>query len=140
MILAGRVAVVGFVFELTETGLGDPLFENVLSRVHRISSPGTSVRVGRLNFGHLAGHLESHPVYQYSGSLATPPCTENVAWYISSQPLALSVKSFNAIKHVLKFNSRYTQNTPGEINLLEVAASDLDPVAPNFLPIQHELR
>ncbi|KAJ5385801.1 hypothetical protein N7509_008342 [Penicillium cosmopolitanum] len=140
MLLGGRIAVVGFIFALTEDGSGDVLVENILSQVHKIASPGMSVRVGRLRFGHLAGQLESYPIYQYSGSLTTPPCTENVAWFISSEPLALSVRHFNAIKHVLKFNSRYTQNTPSEINLLEVAAAELDPTTHEVKSVQHELR
>ena len=91
-------------------------------------------------FGDLAGHLESNFVYQYSGSLTTPPCTENVAWFISAKPLGLSVKTYNAVKHVLKFNARYTQSTLGEDNLLKVAASGLDATIPDFVPVEHELR
>ncbi|KAJ5233499.1 uncharacterized protein N7469_005265 [Penicillium citrinum] len=138
---AGRVAVVGFVFEITENRRGNALFENIFSQVHKIASPGTSVRLNRLMFGDLAAHLESNPVYQYSGSLTTPPCTEGVSWFVSSKPLALSTKMFNAIKHVLKFNARYTQNALGEKNLLEVAASELDLASPELHePVKHELR
>lgn len=91
-------------------------------------------------FGNLAGHLESNLVYQYSGSLTTPPCTESVAWFISAKPLALSVKTFNSVKHVLKFNARYTQSALGEDNLLEVAASELDATTTKLALAKNELR
>lgn len=70
-------------------------------------------------------HFAANEIYHYTGSLTTPPCTEGVAWYISSKPLPLSVQSYNALKKVIKFNSRYTQNSPGKGNLLEVEADEL---------------
>jgi len=63
---------------------------------------------------------------RYSGSLTTPPCTEDVSWTVSCAPLTVDVDTFNAFKKNMKFNARYTQNTPGEINLLENIAHELD--------------
>jgi hypothetical protein len=51
---------------------------------------------------------------------------EDVAWFLSTEPLPLNVQSYNAVKHILKFNARYTQNALGQDNLLEVAASELN--------------
>ncbi|KAJ5776110.1 uncharacterized protein N7511_001121 [Penicillium nucicola] len=137
---ADRIAVVAFVFELSENGRGDALFENILSLVQNIAIPGKATRTGRLMFGDLASHLESNLAYEYSGSLTTPPCTEHVSWFISAKPLSLSVKNYNAVKHVLKFNSRYTQNTPGQDNLLEVAACQIPAITTEFESGRQELR
>ncbi|KAJ5456095.1 uncharacterized protein N7458_003678 [Penicillium daleae] len=120
------IAVVGFNIQLSESVYSTPLFCSVFDHLDDISSPGTSTETGTLDFSGLVAHLNEYAIYQYSGSLTTPPCTEGVAWYVSAEPLALDVRSYNRIKRVLKFNSRYTQNALGRDNLLEIAAAMLN--------------
>jgi len=48
-----------------------------------------------------------------------------VAWTVSAKPLSVDARAFNAFKDVLKFNARYTQNNPGEVNLLQNIADTL---------------
>ena len=59
----------------------------------------------------------------------TPPCTEGVLFLIMRKPLPLDVATYNALKSVMRFNSRYTQNGLGQPNLLVVAANDLKNIA-----------
>ncbi|KAJ5663054.1 hypothetical protein N7507_003785 [Penicillium longicatenatum] len=122
---AGDIAVVAFLFELSQFGYSTPLFDSVFAHIGDIATPGTYTMTDGLDFTGITQHLNSHGIYQYSGSLTTPPCSENVAWFISTEPLPLNVQSYNAVKHVLKFNARYTQNALGQDNLVEIAASEV---------------
>ncbi|RLL97204.1 hypothetical protein CFD26_105337 [Aspergillus turcosus] len=121
----GSLAVVGFVFELSESGSSTLLLDSIFAHIDEVATPGSHTETGHLDFSAVTAQLNSHAIYQYSGSLTTPPCKEGVTFYLSTEPLPLDVKTYNAVKHVIKFNSRYTQNAPGQDNLLEIAAKDL---------------
>jgi hypothetical protein len=57
----------------------------------------------------------------YTGSLTTPPCTSGPTFYITTTPLPLNVATYNSMKAVMGFNSRFAQNAPGEENLLSLS-------------------
>ncbi|KAL4893910.1 alpha carbonic anhydrase [Aspergillus ambiguus] len=118
-------AVVGFLFELSDFGYSFALFGHIFDLVGEIEHPGTHTYTGEMDFTELSHHLTTHRIYKYSGSLTTPPCSEDVAWYVSSEPVYLTVHDYNKVKKVLKYNARYTQNFLGEENLLEIAAHEL---------------
>ena len=48
-----------------------------------------------------------------------------MTFLVTKDPLPLSVKTFNEIKAVVKFNSRYTQNSLAQENLVVVGAEAL---------------
>lgn len=60
-------------------------------------------------------------VFDYIGSLTTPPCTENIRWLILSEQLSVSERQMTAFRtsfltdsgNVLNLNYRPTQNRNG---------------------------
>ncbi|PTB40182.1 hypothetical protein M441DRAFT_28045 [Trichoderma asperellum CBS 433.97] len=115
-------AVVAFLIAL---GVPDLLLSSVFKHVEEIATPGHTTETGPLVFSALESHLTSNAIYTYSGSLTTPPCTEGVTWYISSQPLQIDQVTYGRVKEVIKFNARYTQNKLGGVNLLQNIADEL---------------
>ncbi len=52
---------------------------------------------------------ENLDYYKYQGSLATPPCTENIAWYILKTPITISQAQLNAFQAMFPLNARPVQ-------------------------------
>lgn len=115
------IAVIAIPFQLTEDGSTTELLTSVIENLSKVTEPGTSTTTGPLDFGPLIEAIETRPLFQYSGSLTTPPCKEGLTFLVMEEPLALNVKTYNALKAVIKFNARYSQNKLGDVNLLTVA-------------------
>ncbi|KAF7338965.1 Carbonic anhydrase [Mycena venus] len=115
------IAVIAIPFQLNEDGETTELLTSVIENLSKVAEPGTSTTTGPLDFGPLIEAIETRPLFQYSGSLTTPPCKEGLTFLVMEEPLALDVKTYNALKKVIKFNARYSQNKLGEDNLLTVA-------------------
>jgi Eukaryotic-type carbonic anhydrase len=97
----------------------------VTENLAQIATPGTKTETGALDFAEVINHVQTTPLFQYAGSLTTPPCAEGLTFLVTQQPLPLSVKTYNEIKSVVKFNSRFTQNTLGQDNLIGVGSAAL---------------
>ncbi|KAK1234637.1 hypothetical protein PQX77_002162 [Marasmius sp. AFHP31] len=81
---------------------------------------------GPLDFTPVVEAFQSSPAYQYTGSFTTPPCTEGVTFVVSTNPLPIDVDTYNGLKKMLKFNSRYTESAPGRENLLKIVADNIN--------------
>ncbi|WP_443191530.1 carbonic anhydrase [Pseudomonas indica] len=54
-----------------------------------------------------------HGYYAFTGSLTTPPCSENVRWQVLKQPIELSHKQIVSFQHLYPMNARPTQPLNG---------------------------
>lgn len=120
----GSIAVIAVPFQLTEDGSTTELLTSVIENIDAVKEPGSVTKTGALNFEELIDAIQTKPLFQYTGSLTTPPCAEGLTFLVMEEPLPLNVKTYNSLKATIKFNSRYTQNNLGDTNLLEVAAVD----------------
>lgn len=111
--------------EVADTEEPSALLESVFSNVDAIATPGTEDITGKLDFSELATHLNGTNVFQYSGSLTTPPCDQEVAWNVVEDPIFISTATYRKVKGIVGFNSRYPQNTPTQVNLLDNARNIL---------------
>ncbi|KAF5365457.1 hypothetical protein D9758_010825 [Tetrapyrgos nigripes] len=121
----GSFVVVGILFQLSEKGKTTEFVRQTIINLPAIREPGTRSFTGYLNFGVLALALQTQPIYQYSGSLTTPPCKEGITFLILANPFPMDVTSYNSLKAVMKFNWRYTQNNLNQDNLLQISAEQL---------------
>ncbi|KAI8951839.1 alpha carbonic anhydrase, partial [Xylaria longipes] len=97
------------------------MLETIFSSIDDIASPGTATKTAPFSMTELSDLLATADFQRYSGSLTTPPCSEGVAWSVSTKKLMLSRQTFAKVRDVVGFNSRYLQNAPGMTNLLVMA-------------------
>src|ERR1700712_1737590 len=115
-----QLMVLVLLFDLSENTT-TRVIQNLALEAHTIARPGTTMPSGPLDFSPISRHLRTTPLVQYTGSLTTPPCLEGVTFVLAPNRLPVDVRSYNAIKRVLKYNSRVIQQQPGTGNALNVA-------------------
>lgn len=105
-----QLAVVGV---LIEEGHSNHFFEAL---VHDLPHNGGEVKAVSgvtVNANDLLPHDRS--VYNYSGSLTTPPCSEGVNWNVMSTPIEMSPEQISAFHSVMNNNARPTQPLHGRL-------------------------
>ncbi|EDR09204.1 uncharacterized protein LACBIDRAFT_296588 [Laccaria bicolor S238N-H82] len=121
----GSILVLAALFELSPFGTNENFLYPLLAPLYAITKPGSSTTTGPLIFSDITYLFNILPLFKYTGSLTTPPCTDGVIFLVANSFLPISLEAFLQFKNVLKFNARYVQNAPGEENLVEVAAGQL---------------
>lgn len=132
------LAVISVLFDIASAGEESlDLISALGPEVAKIATPGTKSPLAGLPFESLINHVQTTPLFTYTGSLTTPPCAEGLTFLITQQPMKIDVDSFNTIKKAIKFNARYTQNTLGSDNLIAVAqlAGTAEQLIPGDIPL-----
>jgi carbonic anhydrase len=115
------IAVIAIPFQLSEDGKTTELLTSVIANIDKVTEPGSVTTTGPLDFGPIINEIQTKPLFQYTGSLTTPPCAEGLTFLVMEEPLPINVATFNKIKKVIKFNARTIQNTLGKQNILTIA-------------------
>ncbi|ESK86943.1 carbonic anhydrase [Moniliophthora roreri MCA 2997] len=118
----GSLLVLVTLFQLSEDGCTTELVASSIENIEHVREPGTVSKTGRLDFTEIEDAFATGGLYAYTGSLTTPPCTEGVTFIVLDQPLNIDVKTYNSIKSVIKYNSRYIQNRLNETNQIQCQA------------------
>ncbi|KAI0458089.1 alpha carbonic anhydrase [Xylaria acuta] len=127
-----QLAVIGVYIDLVDSApfnstrllprrASSTMLETIFSSIDGIATPGTATKTPAFSMTELSDLLATADFQRYSGSLTTPPCSEGVAWSVSTKKLMLSRQTFEKVRDVVGFNSRYLQNSPGMANLLVMA-------------------
>lgn len=101
-----KLAVVAVMFKLgKENKALKPIFDSL---------PQREGQKARLNEFNPADILPGDPTYfAYTGSLTTPPCTEDVKWHVMQTPMVISYAQLAAFKKLYKMNARPVQPLNG---------------------------
>lgn len=104
----GKLAVIGiFIAEGEENSLFYPVWDFLPDQAIGTIETGTAVNPAMML-------PDNQTVYQYSGSLTTPPCSENVTWLVMPDPVPLSADQISGFTDIINHNNRPTQ--PSENN------------------------
>jgi len=96
---AGRLAVVAV---LLERGPESPLVRELWKNVPREKEKEAALEAVQINVAELLPGDRGY--YTLEGSLTTPPCTENVTWFVLKRPVTISADE------VAEFSTRYRQD------------------------------
>lgn len=99
----GELAVVGVVIE---KGAQNPAYKEIWANLPKKADEKKEVNVA-INADDLLPKTRTY--YTYTGSLTTPPCTENVKWLVLKTPIQMSETQIDQFNGVIKGNNRPVQ-------------------------------
>jgi carbonic anhydrase len=105
---AGKLAVIGVLFR---EGAEHPELARLWE--HLPAEPGRSEAVEGMMVNASRLLPPSLASYRYPGSLTTPPCSEDVAWFVLQRPVDASAAQIAAFRRVIAGNNRPTQPLNG---------------------------
>jgi carbonic anhydrase len=99
-----------------EPGVANPAIETLWRQLPQ--SPGEESRSVELLLP--TGLLPADPTtWRYAGSRTTPPCSEDLLWFVYRQPITASVEQINAFKRIYPMNTRPVQPLNRRMILLD---------------------
>ncbi|XP_034357856.2 carbonic anhydrase 6 [Arvicanthis niloticus] len=85
-------------------------YSNFISELSNVKHPGQTTTLKNVNIRNLFPEDIRH-YYTYDGSLTTPPCTENVKWFVLRDPVTLSkVQAVTIENSVMNHNNEIIQS------------------------------
>lgn len=96
----------GVVALLIKSGARNKAFTGIFQHLPR---KGETISVENLKLNLSAMLPSNKNYYTFTGSLTTPPCTENVQWIVLKQAISLSSNQIKAFKNQYAFNARPVQ-------------------------------
>jgi carbonic anhydrase len=100
----GSVAVVAV---MLQRGRDNPLIDELWDDLPREKGKEQLLDSVQINVANLLPADRGY--YTFSGSLTTPPCTENVTWYVLKQPVTISVAEIREFSKLYRDDARPTQ-------------------------------
>ena len=104
----GMLAVIGV---FIKSGSVNTAFNTFWQHLPALSGESTQVDGVVLNAFDLLPHTKH--TYRYNGSLTTPPCSEDVKWFVLTTPIEMSRSQIAAFKAILSGNNRPVQPLNG---------------------------
>jgi carbonic anhydrase len=102
----GRLAVIAV---LLRKGNSNPAIQKLWDNLPK--TEGKEEAVGGVEINATSLLPESHQYYTFDGSLTTPPCSENVTWFVLKMPVYISADQIDSFARLYPNNARPTQAT-----------------------------
>jgi carbonic anhydrase len=100
----GKLVVVGV---LLERGEDNPLIHELWNDIPREKDKEELLKNIQINAGTLLPANRGY--YTFSGSLTTPPCSEDVTWYVLKHPVPVSAAAIEQFSKLYRNDARPTQ-------------------------------
>jgi carbonic anhydrase len=107
---AGHLAVVAV---LLEQGSESPLVRELWKDIPKEKEKEELLETVRINAADLLP--EDRGYYTFEGSLTTPPCSENVTWFVLKQPFHVSAGEIAEFSKLYRQDARPTQPLYGRV-------------------------
>ena len=109
-----KLAVVGV---FIDEGQPNPSFDSVWANLPTVRGLEHHLEHVKVDVNQLLPKKTS--TYRYSGSLTTPPCSEDVQWVIMTTPIQMSAPQIEKLRSILKGNNRPPQPLYGRTVLTD---------------------
>lgn len=104
----GQISVVAV---MVEQGKENSELQKILNNAPK--KPGQQVSYNNIQVNAKNLVPQNQQYFSYNGSLTTPPCSEQVQWFVYKQPIQASKQQINEFKEVYQYNARPQQPLKG---------------------------
>jgi carbonic anhydrase len=101
-----------------EEGQHNETFDTIWTNLPKKTGQEVHLENVQIDIDHLLP--ENHATYRFSGSLTTPPCSEDVRWFVYAEPIELSQDQIKVFQETFQGNNRPTQPLNDRVLLYDV--------------------